>query len=172
MRIKQNSKIISNVTYHGDLEKKALMEQKRNLSGEGDGDIKNKNGVPARSPSYMDEISSVPTSSHPPPPPPGNSHQNYNSPSHTSYNRGNNHDSGQGYSNSRSYQPAPQQAQHHVNSVPQHRDPYQQPMSHQQPPTQYAPPPQPQAQQQYNSPYSSRGQQNVIYTSDGGPGKC
>lgn len=29
LRIKQNTKIISNVAYHGDLERKAQMEQKR-----------------------------------------------------------------------------------------------------------------------------------------------
>ncbi|XP_037077130.1 LIM and SH3 domain protein Lasp-like [Pollicipes pollicipes] len=37
LRIKQNTKIISNAAYHGDLEKKADMDQRRHLTGE-DGD--------------------------------------------------------------------------------------------------------------------------------------
>lgn len=32
LRIKQNSKIISNVAYHGDLEKKAAMERQREVA--------------------------------------------------------------------------------------------------------------------------------------------
>lgn len=187
MRIKANTKIISNVAYHGDLEKKALMEQQRNLGG--DGDTKNKNGVaPPKSPSsYMDELSSLPTSSHPS----ATSHHNYNSSSHgssASYNRSNSHgdDSAQGYSsNSRQYQASAQQQQSHhppSNNASHHnrereRDPYQkqqQASHHQQQhgPGHYVPPPQPQQQQQqYNpSPYSSRGQANVIYTSEGGAG--
>lgn len=32
LRIKQNSKIISNVAYHGDLEKKAAMEKQREVA--------------------------------------------------------------------------------------------------------------------------------------------
>lgn len=32
LRIKQNTKIISNVAYHGDLEKKAAMEKQREAS--------------------------------------------------------------------------------------------------------------------------------------------
>ncbi|CAG7726872.1 unnamed protein product [Allacma fusca] len=59
LRIKQNTRIISMVAYHGDLEKKALMEQKRVLSGEGGDD---RNGfAPPKSPSYMDELASLPT---------------------------------------------------------------------------------------------------------------
>lgn len=32
LRMKQNSKIISNVAYHGDLEKKAAMEKQREVA--------------------------------------------------------------------------------------------------------------------------------------------
>ena len=64
--LKGNTKTI-NVSYHGDL-KKAVMETKRTLTGEGD---QNSNGVlpPLTSPSYMDELASVPTTQRYGPPP-------------------------------------------------------------------------------------------------------
>lgn len=205
MRIKQNTKIISNVAYHGDLEKKAMMEQKRNLGGEGDG---NKNGMPPpRSPSsYMEELSSLPTSQ--PPPPAPVSHQQQQQYHHVqsmqqqqqaqpygqSYNRStapsgyNSHDDHQPqqkhYSSSQSRHNVPQQqqsvpqypSQHHQSShmAPQYEQervrPYQQHPQYQ-PQPQYQPPPQHYGHQVSSSNaslYSNRGQQNVIYTSDGG----
>lgn len=215
MRIKQNTKIISNVAYHGDLEKKATMEQKRNLGGDGDG---NKNGMPpSRSPSsYMEELSSLPTSQPPPPAPAPISNQQQYHQVHSmqqhqqsygqpqappSYNRTtgqgyNSHDDLQQqkhYSSSQNRHNVPQQHhqqqqqqyqnQHHqqqshmtsqsqYDQHQQHRDTrnYQQQQQYQ-PQPQYQPPPQHyghQGQAGNASLYSNRGQQNVIYTSDGG----
>ena len=75
LRIKQNSKIISNAAYHNALGNKAKMEERRTLTGE-DGDHNSNGIVPSKSPSYMDELASVPTQAPPQQrygPPPTNS---------------------------------------------------------------------------------------------------
>lgn len=144
------------MAYHGDLEKKAQMEQRRTLTGE-DGDH-NSNGIaPPKSPSYMDELSSVPT-------PQGNQ-QRYGQPQNNSSSAYNNR-----ASNNYGMEHKPSQQQQY------HSAPAQQQQYHQPPPAPTQQYHQAQQQQQHHpiqnnpSPYSSRGSAsaNVIYTSSGG----
>jgi hypothetical protein len=102
LRIRQNSRIISNVAYHGDLERKAHMEQKRTLQDAGD---QNSNGIaPPKSPSYMDELSSVPAPQ--PLPPQAQQQQRYGQQPVSNY-RPNSYNSGDSALNSRQRQNVP-----------------------------------------------------------------
>jgi hypothetical protein len=128
------------------------MESKRNLTGEG-GD-QNSNGIqpPSKSPSYMDELSSVPTSQ---PHPPSSQSVRYGPPptktNNTAYNQRTNnyHEEPQRPISGQQQQ---QQQNHHLVASPQHHQQINHPVANN------------------SSPYSARGAPNVVYSSDGSAG--
>ena len=120
------------------------MESKRNLTGEG-GD-QNSNGIaqPSKSPSYMDELSSVPTSLPP-------QTQRYGPPPTVANNSGYSRTTNN-YHHEEPQRPMSGQQNHHVMAPPQHHQ-----INH--------------PVVNNSSPYSARGAPNVIYSSDGSAGQ-